>query len=397
MGFSMLDGLFDLSLWGYVGVTLGLTHVTIASVTIFLHRHQAHRALTLHPAVSHFFRLWLWLTTGMATREWVAVHRKHHARCETPEDPHSPQIYGIWRVLFGGVGLYRTTAADEAALETYGRGTPDDWLERRIYARSSVLGLVAMGVIDVVLFGLPGLGVFAVQIVWIPFWAAGVINGVGHYVGYRNFETDDASRNIFPLGILIGGEEFHNNHHAYGSSAKLANKWWELDIGWLYICALEKLGLASVKKVAPRASFAGPARAIDIETLRAVVTNRFHVLTLYGRRVIAPVLHRHADGESGFTRRQLARMRRLILREHAGGSPDPYTRQWLDTALARNQTLQTVYAFMQRLRTLSNQTTGKTESDLKRLQVWCAEAEASGIRVLRDFARQLQSYTPQPA
>jgi stearoyl-CoA desaturase (Delta-9 desaturase) len=396
MGFSMLNGLFDLSLWGYVGVTFVLTHITIASVTIFLHRHQAHRALTLHPAVSHFFRLWLWLTTGMTTREWVAVHRKHHARCETREDPHSPQIFGIWRVLFGGVGLYRITAADQAALETYGRGTPDDWLERHVYERYRFLGLAIMGIVDVVAFGLPGLAILAVQLVWIPFWAAGVINGVGHYIGYRNFETEDASRNIFPLGILIGGEEFHNNHHAYGSSAKLANKWWELDIGWLYICALEKLGLAHVKKVAPRASFAGPARAIDIDTLRAVVTNRFHVLTLYGRRVIAPVLHRGADNELGFTRRQLARVRRLIIREHAGGSADPNTRQWLETALERNHTLQTVYAFMQRLRTLSNQTTGRTESDLKRLQVWCAEAEASGIRVLHDFARQLQSYTPQP-
>ena len=185
MGFLMFDGLFDLSLLGYVAVTLGLTHVTIASVTIFLHRHQAHRALTLHPAVSHFFRLWLWLTTGMTTREWVAVHRKHHARCETAEDPHSPQIVGIWRVLFGGVGLYRTAAADEATLETYGRGTPDDWLERRVYAHFRLLGLVLMGVIDVILFGLPGVVVFAVQLVWIPFWAAGVINGVGHYLGYR--------------------------------------------------------------------------------------------------------------------------------------------------------------------------------------------------------------------
>jgi stearoyl-CoA desaturase (delta-9 desaturase) len=225
------NGWWDLSFWGYAGVTLLLTHVTIASVTIFLHRHQAHRALTLHPAVSHFFRLWLWLTTGMVTREWVAIHRKHHARCETAEDPHSPQVYGIWRVLFGGVGLYRTEGKKTETLEVYGRHTPDDWLERHVYSQHRFSGLGITLVVDVLLFGWVGLAIFVVQMVWIPFWAAGVINGVGHYWGYRNFETQDTSRNIVPIGILIGGEEFHNNHHAYGSSAKLANKWWELDIG----------------------------------------------------------------------------------------------------------------------------------------------------------------------
>lgn len=391
------DGLWDLSFWGYVGVTLLLTHVTIASVTIFLHRHQAHRALTLHPAVSHFFRAWLWLTTGMVTREWIAIHRKHHARCETAEDPHSPQVYGIWRVLFGGVGLYRTEAQNTETLETYGRGAPNDWLERHIYDPHRFLGLGITLVIDVVLFGWVGLIVWAVQMVWIPFWAAGVINGVGHYWGYRNFETQDTSRNIAPIGILIGGEEFHNNHHAYGSSAKLSSKWWELDIGWVYIRTLEILGLASVKKVAPRASFSGATDGVDLETLRAVVTNRFHVLKLYGRRVIAPVLVGHAEGEPSFPRRQLARVRKLMIRENSGQREDPHARQWLETALQRNQTLSTVYQFMQRLKALCAQTTGKTESDLKRLQAWCADAEASGIRVLRDFAQQLQAYTAQPA
>jgi stearoyl-CoA desaturase (delta-9 desaturase) len=393
----MLDGLWNLSFWGYVAVALALTHVTIASVTIFLHRHQAHRGLTLHPVVSHFFRLWLWLTTGMVTREWVAVHRKHHARCETPEDPHSPQVYGIWRVLFGGVGLYRIEAMKRDTLETYGRGTPDDWLERHVYGQYRFVGLGVTLAIDLVLFGWVGLVIFAVQMAWIPFWAAGVINGVGHYWGYRNFETQDTSRNIVPIGILIGGEEFHNNHHAYGSSAKLANKWWELDIGWVYIRALELLGLASVKKVAPRASFSRSSSTIDLDTLRAVVTNRFYVLKLYGRRVIAPVLDGHAEGEPSFPRRQLARVRKLMIRENSGLREDPRVRQSLETALQRNQTLQTVYTFMQRLKALCAQTTGKTESDLKRLQAWCTEAEASGIRVLGDFARQLQAYTAQPA
>jgi stearoyl-CoA desaturase (delta-9 desaturase) len=392
-----LTGLWDLTFWGYVAVTLLLTHVTIASVTIFLHRHQAHRALTLHPIASHFFRFWLWLTTGMVTREWIAIHRKHHARCETAEDPHSPQIYGIWRVLFGGVGLYRTEARNQDTLEIYGRGAPNDWLERHIYDRRRYTGVMITLAIDIVLFGWVGLVIWAVQMVWIPFWAAGVINGVGHYWGYRNFETQDTSRNIVPIGILIGGEEFHNNHHAYGSSAKLANKWWELDIGWVYIRALELLGLASVKKVAPRTSFSRPATTIDIDTLRAVVTNRFHVIKLYGRRVIAPVLVGHAEGEPSFPRRQLNRVRRLMIRENTGLREDPHVRQWLDNAMQRNQKVRTVYLFMQRLKALCAQTTGKTESDLNRLQAWCREAEASGIRVLHDFARQLQAYTVQPA
>jgi stearoyl-CoA desaturase (delta-9 desaturase) len=392
-----LHGLWDLSFWGYVWVTLALTHVTIACVTIYLHRHQAHRGLTLHPVVSHFFRLWLWLTTGMVTREWVAVHRKHHARCETPEDPHSPQVYGIWRVLFGGVWLYRNGTKDQATLDNYGRGTPDDWMEHHVYSRYRFVGLGITLALDLVAFGLPGLAIFAVQILWIPFWAAGVINGVGHYWGYRNFETDDASRNIMPIGILIGGEEFHNNHHAYGSSAKLANKWWELDIGWVYIRLLEILGLAEVKKVAPRASFSRSATVIDVDTLRAVVTNRFHVLKLYGRRVIAPVLHGLAEGEPSFPRRQIARVRRLMIREDAHLRDDPHARQWLETALQRNQSLQTVYQFMKQLKLLSRQTTGKNESDLVRLQAWCAAAEASGIRVLREFALELQAYTARPA
>jgi|KBSMisStandDraft_5_1062788.scaffolds.fasta_scaffold11811_2 stearoyl-CoA desaturase (delta-9 desaturase) len=389
-------GVFHLSAWGYLGVALLLTHVTIASVTIFLHRHQAHRALDLHPIASHFFRFWLWITTGMVTREWVAVHRKHHAKCETDADPHSPQIWGIWRVLFGGVGLYRSAAADADTLDVYGRGTPDDWLERNLYGRHSLIGLGLMLVIDVALFGLgAGLAIYAAQLVWIPFWAAGVINGIGHYLGYRNFETQDASRNIVPIGVLIGGEEFHNNHHAYCYSAKFGNKWWEFDIGWVYIKLLESFGLATIKRVAPRTAFEPGKSAIDVDTLRAVVANRFHVLKLYGRRVIAPVLHADADeAEPGFPRKQIASIRRLMIREDVTSlRHDPRTRQWLDAALERSPKVRTVYQFMQQLKSLSNQAVRTDGDRLKRLQTWCADAEASGIRSLRDFARQLQAYT----
>ncbi|MFL6712717.1 MAG: acyl-CoA desaturase, partial [Sulfurifustis sp.] len=229
----LLTGVVSLPWWGYVLVALVFTHITIASVTIYLHRHQAHRALDLHPVVSHFFRFWLWLTTGMITKEWAAVHRKHHAKVETPDDPHSPQQWGIRKVLWDGTSLYRVASKDGEILAKYGHGTPDDWIERHLYSRRNTWGIASMLVINLVLFGPIGLTIWAVQMAWIPFFAAGVINGIGHYWGYRNYEVQDASRNIVPWGILIGGEELHNNHHAYPSSAQLSNKWWVFDIGWL--------------------------------------------------------------------------------------------------------------------------------------------------------------------
>jgi stearoyl-CoA desaturase (Delta-9 desaturase) len=251
-------GLVELSVWGYVAAALAMTHATIVSVTIFLHRHQTHRSLTLHPVVSHVFRFWLWISTGMVTREWVAVHRKHHATCETQRDPHSPQLYGIWRVLFNGVSLYRGAARDVVTVRAYGTGTPNDWIEQRVYG-NRFAGIGLMLALDIALFGLPGLIIYAVQMLWIPFWAAGVVNGVGHYWGYRNFETPDESRNIIPIGVLIGGEELHNNHHEHAYSAKFSSKWWEFDIGWLYIRLLESAGLATVKRTARPGRAAGTA------------------------------------------------------------------------------------------------------------------------------------------
>ncbi len=249
---SMMGGIWDLPWWGYIAYTLLLTHITIVAVTVYLHRHQAHRAVDLHPIISHFFRFWLWLTTAMVTRQWVAVHRKHHARVETAEDPHSPVVFGIRKVLLEGAELYRAEARDPAIAEKYGHGTPDDWLERNIYSTRFEYGTPLMLVIDLILFGLLGLSVWAIQMAWIPFFAAGVVNGLGHYWGYRNYELPDASTNFMPWGILIGGEELHNNHHAFPSSAKFSSKWWEFDLGWLHIRALCALGLARVKKIAPK-------------------------------------------------------------------------------------------------------------------------------------------------
>jgi stearoyl-CoA desaturase (Delta-9 desaturase) len=387
-----LNGLLNLSPWATIAVTLVLTHITIASVTIFLHRHQAHRALTLHPAVSHFFRFWLWLTTAQVTREWVAVHRKHHARCETPDDPHSPQIRGIARVLFGGLGLYQSECRNAETIAEYGKGTPDDWIENRVYSRFRNFGLLLMLAVDAVLFGWVGLIVFAVQMLWIPFWAAGVINGIGHYWGYRNFETPDASRNIVPFGILIGGEELHNNHHAYRQSAKLSNKWWEIDLGWIYIRLLEKLRLADVKRAAPKTRFGAAKSVVDFETVTALLRNRFHILKLYGSQVIKPVLHVELRGARA--RKHLRRFKKWLTREDLILSS--HQRKALEDAITENGTLKVVVEFKERLKALMRPSVDNTDR-LKRLQEWCAHAEATGIEALREFARQLRGYNMRTA
>lgn len=388
-GDFMLDGLISISFWQGVAITLGLTHITIASVTIYLHRHQAHRALDLHPIVANFFRFWLWLTTGMVTSEWVAVHRKHHARCELKDDPHSPQHFGILKVLFGGALLYRDEARKDDTIAAFSHGTPNDWIERRLYNPHRFIGIGLMLVIDLVLFGAVGLAIWLVQMAWIPFWAAGVINGIGHFWGYRNFETEDASRNIVPWGILIGGEELHNNHHAYGVSARLSNKWWEFDIGWLYIRCLELLGLARVRRTAPKTSFADSV-PVSMETLQAVVTNRFHILSLYRRRVVKPVVQAESQGASGS---KLARLR--WLRRHIGREDvvrDAGADERLLAALAANPQLQTIYEFKQRLKDIWTQRVRDHVEHVQRLQKWCADAEASGIAALQEFALELRAF-----
>ncbi len=389
----LLNGLVDLPWWGYVLVTLALTHVTIASVTIFLHRHQAHRALDLHPALSHFFRFWLWLTTGMVTKEWAAVHRKHHARCETEEDPHSPQVLGLRKVLLEGAELYRREARNPETLEQFGKGTPDDWIERHLYTPYNRLGIGLMLGIDLLLFGPIGLTVWAVQMLWIPFFAAGVINGVGHYWGYRNFQSPDASTNIVPWGILIGGEELHNNHHAFPSSAKLSVQPWEFDIGWLYIRIAEKLGLARVRKVAPRLVIDPGKEEVDAETVQAMLVNRFHVIAQYVRGVVLPVLREELRRADDSCRHLLRRAKRPLVRGEA--VMDEADRDTLQSALGRSQSLRTVYEYKQRLQELWQRRMGPAEL-AQQLREWCQQAEASGIRYLQDFARRIRGLSLAP-
>ena len=387
----MLDGLLNLSWWQVILATLLLTHVTIAAVTIFLHRSQAHRALDLHPAVSHFFRFWLWLTTGMVTKEWVSIHRKHHARCETPEDPHSPQVLGIRKVLWQGAELYRSAAAGKEIAERFGRGTPDDWLERRVYTPHPGLGIALMLIIDLALFGVIGLTVWAVQMIWIPLLAAGVINGVGHYWGYRNFESPDAATNILPWGILIGGEELHNNHHAYPASARLSSKRWEFDIGWLYIRGFSALGLAKVKKVAPSPQIVAGKQVVDMDTLRAVVVGRMHVLASYAREVLVPVTRSELCESEAHCRKLYRQARKLLLERES--SLDETARERLQRILEQSQTLRTVYQYRQRLRDVWERTATSQESLLQSLQEWCRQAEASGISALQEFAQSLRGLT----
>ena len=386
-------GLLDLPWWGYALIVLGMTHITIAAVTIFLHRHQAHRALDLHPVVSHFFRVWLWMTTGMVTREWAAIHRKHHAKCETPDDPHSPVQHGILKVLFGGVLLYVRESHIPETIERYGHGTPDDWLERNVYAPHALLGVILMAAVDVLLFGVfAGAIIFVVQMAWIPFWAAGVINGVGHWAGYRNFDSGDASRNIIPFGILIGGEELHNNHHAYAASAKLSSKWYEFDIGWFYIRVLEIAGLATVKKVAPTPRFVStPKPAADLATLHAVIENRYDVLSRYTRSVKATYkdeLKRMKDW-SPRDAEALKSLRRGLLRVQAMSERE---QAHLAEALQNSKALATALAMRVDLVALWDRSHATKEQLLKQLQEWCVRAEESGVVPLQEFSLRLRSY-----
>lgn len=388
--------LFDLPWWGYVLVALAFTHVTIAAVTIYLHRCQAHRALDLHPVVSHFFRFWLWMTTGMETKHWAAIHRKHHARCETAEDPHSPQVLGITKVLREGAELYRAEAKNQETMDKFGSGTPEDWVERNIYSKRSGYGIRLMLIINVILFGPLGLTIWAVQMAWIPITAAGIINGIGHYWGYRNFAADDASTNIVPWGILIGGEELHNNHHSYASSAKLSSKWYEFDIGWMYIRMMEICGLAHVKKIAPQVRFDWAKTKCDLDTLQAVITHRFDVMGKYGAILkkaykeevskIHHAYHQHGHHEPV----TLERIRHWL---HLDADDlQDQEKLALSNALQHSTRLQTLYELKQELVAIWARSAATQEQLLKSLEDWCHRAEASGIQALQEFSHRLRCY-----
>ncbi|NJD86977.1 MAG: acyl-CoA desaturase [Betaproteobacteria bacterium] len=389
----MMNGLLDLSWWGKLLVLLVLVQITIAGVTLYLHRCQAHRALELHPAVGHFFRFWLWLTTGMITKEWAAIHRKHHAKCETAEDPHSPQVYGINRVLFAGVFLYVKESHHPDTIRRYGHGTPDDWLERTIYTPRHKKGIVLMLLANVALFGVvPGLLMWGVQMAWIPFWAAGVINGIGHFWGYRKFQTEDASTNIVPVAAWIGGEELHNNHHAFPTSAKFSVQWYEFDLGWAYIRALSALGLARPKRLPPKVRLDPSKSVVDAQTLQAVALNRYEVLARYAKSMklawneeVARLRERQLFADNATARR----LRQCITRGIARTAAE---RDAVARALESSPRLATLYRMREELARTWERSTLSTEQLVQQLRDWCDRAEASGIEALAEFSQRLRRY-----
>lgn len=389
----MLFGLLHLSILGYVLTTLLLTHITIVAVTIYLHRHQSHRALDLHPAVSHFFRFWLWLTTAQRTKEWVAIHRKHHAFTDKANDPHSPQVHGLKKILWEGVELYQQEAKNMETLDKYSHGTPDDWIENHLYSRYKPLGITLLFVINVALFGVVGITIWAIQMLWMPIFGAGFINGVGHYWGYRNFEIKDASTNIIPWGIFIGGEELHNNHHTYASSAKLSVKWWEFDIGWFYIKLLSWLKLAKIKKISPKLALTQEKLHVDMDSVTAVIRNRFQVMSCYYKDVILPVLHHEKYHHTPDDKTMYGHARWLL--RHDDTLFDPKSRKKLSTLLNQNGNLRMVYQFRIELQNVWLQKKCSQTELLNSLQHWCEQAEQSGIETLQKFSQKIKQFTSQ--
>jgi stearoyl-CoA desaturase (delta-9 desaturase) len=392
----LLSGICSLPWWGYVVVLMVYTQLTIFGVTIYLHRCQAHRALELHPIVSHFFRFWLWASTGMVTKQWTAVHRKHHAKVETNDDPHSPIAKGIKKVFWEGAELYRKESKNVATLERYGTGTPDDWMERNVYTRHSTWGITAMLITNLVLFGPLGLTIWALQMAWIPFFAAGVVNGIGHYWGYRNFEVKDASRNIIPIGFFIGGEELHNNHHAFATSAKFSTKWWEVDMGWVVIRSLQFLGLAKPKRKVPEPKMLASKDHIDTDTIKALITYRLQVLSRYTREVILPMLS--DERKRAGSKADSALLRRagtVLVRDSAIMAPSQKRR--LATVLENFQSLRVVYQLRLTLQDIWSRSTASQKELLDALHEWCRQAEATRIETLLNFVRQLKTYVPREA
>jgi stearoyl-CoA desaturase (delta-9 desaturase) len=383
-------GTWHLAWWQIVLFTLALTHITMISVTVFLHRHQAHRALDLHPAVAHFFRLWLWLTTGQVTKEWAAIHRKHHAKCEQADDPHSPQVYGIRKVLFQGAELYRAESKNKETIARYGHGTPDDWIERNLYTRFSWQGVGLMMIIDVSLFGALGLTVWAVQMAWTPITAAGIINGAAHFWGYRNFESPDASTNISPWGIIIAGEELHNNHHTYPTSAKLSVKPYEFDIGWMYISMLQFAGLAHVKKTPPKAAYGDVRPVADEKTLEALIANRYEIMASFAKQMQATVRQELAAMKARSADTAAIKAAKLWAHRYAENIPAAAIPQ-LALARAASPALDKMVTMREELRQMWLNTAVSREQLTSDLAAWCHRAEDSGIATLREFSFKLRS------
>ncbi len=385
------SGLWGLSGWGIVVYVLVVTHITILTVTVYLHRYSAHRSIDLHPALQHFFRFWSWLTTGMITQQWTAIHRKHHAVTETEEDPHSPRVRGLWEILWRGTEAYRAAARDASITQRYGSGCPDDWMERNVYGCHEMLGVSLLAVVNVALFGIVGISVWAIQMLWIPVLGAGVINGVGHYWGYRNFESPDASTNMVPWGILIGGEELHNNHHTYPNSARLSQKWWEFDIGWMWIRLFQMFGLARPLSTGPLVEKAPGKTDLDMDTAWAVINDRFRLMARYKNHVVRPLIEQECAKVDRATGRLFRAARKALCRHE--NLVDESAKRRIDEAVQASHAIGTVYQLRLRLQAIWSQRGGNAEEMLQALRQWCRDAEETGIQALRDFVDDMKSYT----
>ena len=386
----LAHGAWSLTWWQMILFTLALTHITMISVTVYLHRHQAHRALDLHPIAAHFFRLWLWLTTGQVTKEWASIHRKHHAKCEMADDPHSPHIHGIKKVLFQGAELYRVESKNLETMARYGHGTPNDWIERNLYTRYSWQGVGLMMIINLYLFGMAGLAVWAVQMAWTPVMAAGIINGAAHFWGYRNFETTDASANISPWGIIIAGEELHNNHHTYPTSAKLSVKPYEFDIGWMYIRLMQMAGLAKVKKTPPKLAYGSIRPVADEKTLEALISNRYEIMASYAKDMRAAFKHEIDVLKARSADAAVIKAANSWLHRDAEKVPASVVAH-LDQARAASPVLDKMVTMREELRQMWLNTTHSSEPLATELQAWCHRAEASGIAALAQFSMRLRA------
>ena len=385
-------GILGLGFWGYVIAGAIGVHITLIAITLYHHREQAHRSIDLHPALRHFFRFWLWINTGVITKQWVAVHRKHHAMCERDGDPHSPQLVGLKTVLLQGAELYRKEARNPETVEKYGRGTPDDWVERHVYSRWPNVGIALLFFVVVFLFGLPGIALYGFQLITMPLLAAGIINGLSHARGYRNFETDDASTNLWPLAVFVAGEELHNNHHAFPSSARFSQHPWEVDLGWLHLRLFAALGLARIRRVAPKPELVEEASSPDIEALRSILINRMHVLRHYRKSVTFPVLRGEIRRYKGKARAPFRRAKRWLTRHPS--LLDSQSRERLAELMEKYPSLKTVMEYRNELKALWENTDLSNEGLLAELMGWCSRAEASGIEALEDFSAYLKSFRP---
>ena len=387
-------GILGLGFWGYVIAGALGVHITLIAITLYHHREQAHRSVDLHPALRHFFRFWLWMNTGVITKQWVAVHRKHHAMCERDGDPHSPQLVGLKTVLLQGAELYRKEARNPETVEKYGRGTPDDWVERHVYSRRPNLGITLLFFVVVFLFGLPGIALYGFQLITMPLLAAGIINGLSHARGYRNFETDDASTNLWPLAVFVAGEELHNNHHAFPSSARFSQHPWEIDLGWWHLRLFAALGLARIRRVAPKPELVEQASSPDIEALRSILINRMHVLRHYRKSVTFPVLRGEIRKYKGKARAPVRRAKRWLTRHPS--LLDVQSQERLAELMEKHPGLKTVMEYRNELKALWETTDLSNERLLAELVQWCSRAEASGIKALEEFAAYLKSFRPSP-